>query len=100
MTKAAQRFKVLDHEKQQVISDRFDICVNCPYNSRNAKSSPEFYELHGKHYDTARPELHCSLCGCIIEYKTSSLHSNCGIEEWNKENPEKQLTLKWTKYEK
>ena len=99
-TKVIDRFKLLDNERRQIIAERYDICTNCPYNSRNAKQSAEFYKLQGKHYDTSRSELHCSLCGCIIEYKTSSLYSNCGIEEWNKENPEKQLPLKWTKYEK
>lgn len=93
-------FKASSNEKKQIIADRFEICNNCPFNSKNAKSSKEFYELQGKHYDTSRPELHCSLCGCIISYKVSSLSSNCGIEEWNNDNPEKQLPLNWTRYEK
>ena len=76
-----------------------DICLGCPYNSENAKLSKEYRELLGEQYNTPRPELHCSLCGCILEIKTSSLSSDCGIVDWNEDHPEKQLEPKWLKHE-
>lgn len=96
----ANQFKLLSEDKQRVISERMDICNNCPYNSRNAQVSDEYRSLNGNNYETSRSEFHCSLCGCVIQYKVSSLDSNCGIEYWNKKNPDKQQDLKWTKYEK
>lgn len=96
----SNKFKLLSEEKKEVIAKRMDICLNCPYNSRNAPNSAEYKSLTGKHYATGRPELHCSLCGCTIPFKVSSLSSNCGIEAWNEEHPEKQIDLKWTQYTK
>ena len=98
--KTLNEFNLLSDEQQKVIYDRMDICLNCPYNSRNAPDSAEYKSLTGEHYATGRPELHCSLCGCTIPFKVSSLSSNCGIEAWNEEHPEKQIDLKWTQYEK
>ena len=97
--KALKRFNLLNEEDRNIIEQRMDICLNCPYNSNSATTSEEYLALTGEHYTTSRPELHCSLCGCILDLKTSSLSSNCGIEFWNEENeqnPEKQLPLKWT----
>jgi hypothetical protein len=95
----SNKFKLLSEEKKEVIAQRMEICNNCPYNSRNAQTSSEYKSLTGEHYTTNRPELHCSLCGCTLHFKVSSLNSNCGIEAWNEENKEKQLDLKWTKYQ-
>ena len=97
--KALKRFNLLNEQDKHIIEERMDICLNCPYNSINARTSSEYLELTGNQYETNRPELHCSLCGCILDLKTSSLSSACGIEHWNEENegnPEKQLSLKWT----
>lgn len=94
------RFKLLSEEKKEVIATRMDICLNCPYNSKNATTSKQYELLTGDNYETSRPELHCSLCGCTVTFKVSSLNSNCGIETWNEENPTKTLPLKWSKYEK
>ena len=91
----ANKFKTLSDEKKEVISTRMDICLDCPYNSINAKSSEEYRQLTGKQYSSSRPELHCSLCGCITTFKVASLSSDCGIEEWNNNNPHKKLPLKW-----
>ena len=96
--KIANQFRLLSNEKQELIAQRMDICLNCPYNSTNAKESVEYAELTGKHYDTSRIEDHCSFCGCILDFKTASLSSDCGIADWNEENPEKQLPLKWKKH--
>lgn len=96
----SNKFKLLSKEKQQVIAERMDICINCPYNSKNAIDSAQYKFVTGEHYETSRPELHCAFCGCTIAFKVSSLNSNCGIETWNEENPTNTLPLKWTKYEK
>jgi hypothetical protein len=96
----ANSFELLSDEKKQVISDRMDICLNCPFNSEQAKTSNEYLQLTGENYETSRSELHCSLCGCTTTYKVASLSSNCGIEHWNEKNKNKQLELKWEKYEK
>lgn len=98
--KTLKEFNLLSDEKQKVISDRMDICLNCPYNSRLARESGEYLQIFGKPYVTGRAEMHCSLCGCVLEFKTASLSSNCGIEAHNDRNPDNQLPLKWTKYEK
>jgi len=99
-TKVANDFKLLSNDKQNIIADRMDICINCPYNSRNARKSPEFKELYGASYGSERPEFHCSLCGCVLEFKTASLSSNCGIESWNATHPNRKLELKWRAVEK
>jgi hypothetical protein len=101
-TKTANQFKLLSNEKQNVIAERMDICIKCPYNSTNAVTSPEYLQLTGEHYSTTRTELHCSFCGCICTYKTASLSSDCGIETWNNSNPnkpEKHLELLWKRTE-
>jgi len=95
----SNKFKLLSDDKKRVIAERMDICLSCPFNSRNAQSSDEYKKLLGESYTTNRSELHCSLCGCTATYKTASLSSNCGIEYWNNNNPDKKLELKWTKYE-
>jgi hypothetical protein len=94
----SNKFKLLSKEKKEVIAERMDICINCPYNSRNAPSSDEYKSLTGEHYTTNRSELHCSFCGCTVPFKVSSLNSNCGAETWNEENPDNQIELKWTQY--
>jgi hypothetical protein len=96
----SNKFQLLSEEKKEVISERMEICLNCPYNSKNAVLSDEYKSVTGNNYTTNRSELHCSFCGCTTQFKVSSLNSNCGIETWNEENPNNQLPLKWTKYEK
>lgn len=98
-TKTANQFKLLNNEKQNIIAERMDICLKCPYNSTNAVSSPEYLQLTGEHYSTTRSELHCSFCGCICTFKTASLSSNCGVESWNASKPDKQIELLWHKVE-
>ena len=94
-TSTLKSFDMLSDEKKQIISDRMDLCFDCPFNSRNAPTSDEYKQLTGDHYVTTRRELHCSLCGCVCTLKVASLSSNCGIEYWNLRNPQKQLPLKW-----
>lgn len=65
------------------------ICNTCPFMSTN--------QIKNGLYKTDREDEHCTLCSCNIKYKTSCLICNCGIEEYNKNNPENQLELKWKK---
>jgi hypothetical protein len=96
-TKTLKEFNLLNEDDKQRITGRMDICLNCPYNSRNAKLSPEYLELTGHPYSTGRTELHCALCGCVAEFKTACLTCNCGVQNWNELHPDKKLELKWTK---
>jgi hypothetical protein len=86
-----------DEEKTEIIRRRL-ICATCPLMSENAKTSEEYRKLVGKSYETSRRTQHCAMCGCGIDMKTSSLISDCGLLDWNKKNPERQVTLKWTKF--
>ena len=94
------KYNLLSIDKIEVMTKRIKICNDCPYNSINAQRSYEYKSLTGMHYLTIRPKIHCSLCGCRLDYKVQSLKSNCGIEVWNEENKQNQLELKWTKYQK
>ena len=84
------------NEQDEIIRRRI-ICSSCPFNSTNAKTSEEYKELYGEHYETERTDLHCSHCGCPISTKSSSLNSDCGITSWNEKHIHQQ-ELKWTKY--
>lgn len=95
--KTLKEFNLLSNENKTIISDRMDKCLDCPFNSRNAKLSTEYLAIYGKHYATGREDFHCSLCGCLLELKTASLSSNCGVETWNERNPSKPMELKWHK---
>ncbi|NLR60699.1 hypothetical protein HGH93_21495 [Chitinophaga polysaccharea] len=49
-------------------------CGPCEHNSRNAKSSGR--------YQSIRPDDHCILCGCNLEWKTHQLSSSCPDSRW------------------
>lgn len=91
------KYNTLPEEDRVEIVRRRLICHTCPFMSQNTKKTNDYKELTGKDYETSRNSPHCSFCGCNIEMRTSSLHSNCGIEVWNKENSEKTIPLKWNK---
>jgi len=80
-------FNNLPPEDVAIIMDRRSICNACPYNSYNM--------INAGKYETERDDLHCFHCGCPIEDRTASLKSNCGIENYNAENPSNQMPLKW-----
>lgn len=88
-----QFFHLPEDEKQE-IERRMGICATCPFMSENAKNNPAM------NYKSEREDEHCSLCGCNIILKTSSLLSDCGIAYYNTTKPGKEnpLELKWTKY--
>jgi hypothetical protein len=86
-------------EQQEEIIIRRAICEQCPFLNKNAKTSPEYLDLVGSHYESSRTDDHCSLCGCPKDIRTASLEKNCGIEDWNESNPNEQMELKWKAYE-
>jgi 3'-phosphoadenosine 5'-phosphosulfate sulfotransferase (PAPS reductase)/FAD synthetase len=86
-----------ENEKYEIIKRRIK-CEECPFNSRNAKTSPEYMELYGEHYKTHRAGFHCSACGCPIPVKTASLDSECGLQVYNNDHPDNIQELKWNKY--
>lgn len=88
-----------EHEKAELVRRRV-ICKGCPFMSENARTSEEYLTLTGNHYSSVRNEPHCSFCGCGINKRTASFTSDCGIETWNSDHPDKQIPLKWTKYGK
>lgn len=82
---------LLTDEELKIIIGRRIICESCPLNSKNAKTSQEYVDLYGKHYESSRKILHCSVCSCPITAKTASLESNCGLEDYKGIKQE----LKW-----
>jgi len=88
--------KTLSARQKEEITRRTKICSDCPFNSENAQISDEYFTLYKENYKTSRKESHCSLCGCVLKFKISSLSSNCGIEMHNKRHPDKKQILKWT----
>jgi len=82
-------FGVLPQDDVDVIVGRRLICSHCPHNSINATKLGV--------YATKRTDEHCIMCGCPIITKTASLESDCGIEQYNKNNPFSPLDLRWTK---
>lgn len=79
----------LSEEDTDIIIKRRLICETCPYNSVNA--------IKAGYYATKRTDVHCMMCGCPIDIRTASLESNCGIETFNKNNPDEKMELKWVK---
>jgi len=80
----------LPQDQVEEIAKRRIICSSCPFMSLNAK---ELGTYTGK-----REDKHCIWCGCPINKLTASLSDNCGIEEWNNDNPEEPMELKWEAY--
>lgn len=89
----------LPEEQMDEIATRRAICLDCPLNSINARSSKEYLELFGKPYETNMSYLHCSICSCPIDRKTACLSCKCGLTDWNSEHPENIQKLKWNIYE-
>lgn len=88
----------LPEDEALEIAKRRIICDSCPFLSTNAKTSKEYKELTGEDFHTDRTDPFCTFCGCNKNLKTASPTENCGAEHWNKENPGKEIELKWFKY--
>jgi hypothetical protein len=99
VTNIQLKHNTLSEDKKAEIVRRRIICSVCPFMSTNVSNSKEYENLTGKSYISTRNTPHCCMCGCPLESKTASFGSNCGIETWNSENPDKMLDLKWIKYE-
>ena len=48
--------------------ERIKICLGCPY--------------HSKYHKTARPDDHCTHCGCTLAAKTKCLSCACPLDKW------------------
>ena len=99
MNNVQMKWGHLPEAKQEEIIRRRMICAACPFMSKNADTSLEYRMLTGENYKTKRNDPHCTFCGCELNMRTGALNSNCGIDSWNKSNPENTLPLKWTKFE-
>jgi len=77
------------------ILKRRTICNSCEFNSENARTSKEYFDIFGKNYETTIDNLHCSLCSCLVSKKTASLESECGLHSREETS---HLPLKWNKY--
>ncbi len=55
---------------ENLSKERMKICSPCEWNSENVKK---------KH---ARPDVHCTACGCTLRAKTRSIHSSCPKGKW------------------
>jgi hypothetical protein len=78
-----------DPQKEEIVKRKL-ICLECPYNSKNAS------DLFN--YISYRTDDHCIHCSCNIDLKTECLSCNCGIEVYNQNNPTKKLSLNWEAY--
>ena len=91
----ALEFDMISDERKEIIVGRRLICATCPFMSKNALQSKEYFDLINGHYSTDREEDHCSMCGCPIKYRTAALDKNCGMEAWNEKHPNQQNELRW-----
>jgi hypothetical protein len=53
--------------------ERTDICLTCEHHSENKKKEG---------YVTARPDHHCTDCGCTLSAKTRCLSCSCPLNKW------------------
>lgn len=63
--------KLLDEKKQKIANERLEKCLQCPFNSDNAKSIG---------YETSLDYFHCSSCKCPLNKKVFAFDDNCGLE--------------------
>ena len=83
-------FNTIPEDEQDEIIRRRLICETCPLMSVNAVKLGT--------YNTKRTDKHCTACGCPISTRTASLTSDCGIDVFNKANPNNTMPLKWEAY--
>lgn len=77
-------------EDEDEIVRRRLICSSCPFMSTNAIKAGTYF--------TKRTDEHCTACGCPLATRTASLSSPCGLDSYNRLNPNNQLPLKWDKF--
>lgn len=66
----AQQIK---EEIEETSQERLAICNQCPYYSPNAKSAG---------YETNRPDVFCTNCGCNLHFKSRCLSCACPQDKW------------------
>lgn len=59
---------------KRVSEDRLKICSVCEHHSENAKLN--------RGYKSARPDAHCTDCGCTLSAKTACLSCECPLKKW------------------
>jgi hypothetical protein len=59
-------------EQQEIIEKRINICLECPFNSINAKTNLG--------YKSDLSYEHCSSCNCPIDAKPFDLNDDCGLK--------------------
>jgi hypothetical protein len=65
------------HLKEQIKNiseERLSVCAKCSYQSDNRKATGR--------YESVRPDLHCTNCGCTLSAKTACLSCKCPIDKW------------------
>lgn len=69
--------KEIEKYVEKIAQNRINICRTCPWNSRNRKTI----------ISMARPDVHCTKCGCPEATKTRSLTSECPLDppKWTAE---------------
>jgi hypothetical protein len=53
---------------EHISNERLNICNQC--------------EFHSKNHSSARPDAHCTNCGCTLAAKTKCLTCDCPIQKW------------------
>ena len=56
---------------QQTANYRLSVCNGCEHLSSNKKG-----------YESYRPDVHCTDCGCTISAKTKCLSCECPLKKW------------------
>lgn len=59
---------------EKVSELRLEICKACPKFSENMKKS--------ENYTSVRKDIHCTNCGCNLEWKTRVLSQSCPENKW------------------
>ena len=95
---AKMEYGQMEQEEIDEIVRRRLICDGCPFMSKNAVDSQEYFDIFGKNYSTSRKDDHCSLCSCPIKTLTASLSAECGLHVYNEKNSENKKELNWDSY--
>jgi hypothetical protein len=85
-------FGGFSEEQLNLVADRREICLDCPYFSGNAmRDDSEYKEVVGSAF-IFNPMLgeYCGLCGCNYKRKTATLDQRCGVVKFYEENPDKE----------
>ena len=61
---------------QETSKYRMQICEACRW--------------HSKNYNSVRPDVHCTHCGCTLAAKTKCLSCSCPINKWEAVATEEQ----------